>query len=97
MTKKIDPEEAAQKLPAPWRIIDGKPVARWQTDSFKLGAEFLLRLSGVADEMNHHPDVLVTYPSVEVTVISQYVDGITQRDLARAEKVCMMAVEMGKA
>jgi len=97
MTKKIDPEEAAQKLPAPWRIIDGKPVARWQTDSFKLGAEFLLRLSGVADEMNHHPDVLVTYPSVEVTTISHDVDGITERDLALAEKVCMLAGEMGLA
>src|SRR5690625_7314491 len=97
MTKKIDPEEAAQKLPAPWRIIDGKPVARWQTDSFKLGAEFLLRWSGVADELNHHPDVLVTYPSVEVTTISHDVDGITERELALAEKVCRLAGEMSLA
>lgn len=97
MSEKIDPQEAAGKLPEPWQLVDGKPTARWQTDSFKLGAEFLMRLADAADEMNHHPDVLVTYPSVEVTTISHDVDGITERDLALAEKVCMIAAEMGLA
>src|SRR5690625_6025959 len=97
MTEKLDPQEASRQLPPPWQIVDGKPSAQWKTDSFKLGAEFVMRRAGVADEMNHHPDVLVTYPSVEVTTISHDVDGITERDLALAEKVCMLVGEMGLA
>jgi len=97
MTEKLDPQEASRQLPPPWQIVDGKPTAEWKTDSFKLGAEFVMRIAGVADEMNHHPDVLVTYPSVEVTTISHDVDAITERDLALAEKVCMVAGELGLA
>lgn len=97
MTQKIDPQEASNKLPAPWQVVNGKPTARWKTDSFKIGAEFVVRIADAADDMNHHPDVLVTYPRVEVTTISHDVDGITERDLALAEQVCMIAGELGLA
>lgn len=97
MSEKIDPEEARGKLPTPWEVVDAKPTARWQTDSFTTGAEFVLKIAAAADEMNHHPDVLVTYPSVEVTTISHDVDAITERDLALAEKICQIAADMGLA
>lgn len=97
MSETLDPKEASEKLPAPWQLVDGKPTARWQTDSFTSGAEFVSRLAAVADELNHHPDVLVTYPQVAVTTISHDVNGITERDLALAEKTCQIAEKMGLA
>lgn len=97
MSEKIDPEEAATKLPTPWQVVDGLPTARWKTDSFRVGAEFVSRLAATADELNHHPDVLVTFPEVKVTTISHDVEGITERDLALAEEACMIASKMGLA
>lgn len=97
MNSEKSAEEIAQKLPEPWELVDGLPTARWKTDSFKVGAEFVSRLAATADELNHHPDVLVTYPEVKVTTISHDVDAVTDRDLALAEEACMIAAKMGLA
>jgi|SRR5690625_297051 len=97
MNKEQSTDEIARKLPKPWELIDGVPTARWKTDSFRIGAEFVSRLAATADELNHHPDVLVTYPEVKVTTISHDVDAVTDRDLALAEEACMIAQKMGLA
>lgn len=97
MTEIIDSEEIPELLPEPWKLVDGKPTARWDTDGFSAGAKFVVRVAEIADELNHHPDALVTYPSVEITTISHDVNAITGRDIQLARQVSVVAADMGLA
>src|SRR5699024_12640025 len=86
MSEIIEKDELPSRLPPEWQIVDGKPRVVFATDSFSVGADFVSRIAHVADDLNHHPDVVLTYPTVEVTTISHDVGAVTERDIARSEE-----------
>lgn len=69
-----------------WTEDGGTLTATFATKSFATGLEFVNLIGASAEENNHHPDLVLTYPSVQVTWSSHDVGGITSRDvrLARA-------------
>lgn len=69
-----------------WTEDDGTLTATFATKSFAAGLELVNLIGASAEDNNHHPDLVLTYPSVQVTWSSHDVGGITSRDvrLARA-------------
>ena len=49
----------------------------------------------MAEEANHHPDVVLTYPQVDVDLRSHDVGGVTVRDLDLARRISAIATELG--
>jgi len=78
-----------------WRFFLMRLHARYRTGSFVKGLELVTRITEAAEEANHHPDVVLTYPQVDVDLHSHDVGGVTSRDLALARRISAIAAELG--
>jgi 4a-hydroxytetrahydrobiopterin dehydratase len=78
-----------------WCFFLMKLHARFKTGSFVKGLELVTRITEAAEEANHHPDVVLTYPQVDVDLISHDVGGVTSRDLDLARRISAIAAELG--
>jgi 4a-hydroxytetrahydrobiopterin dehydratase len=78
-----------------WRFFLMKLHARFKTGSFVKGLELVTRITEAAEEANHHPDVVLTYPQVDVDLHSHDVHGVTSRDLDLARRISAIAAELG--
>src|SRR5262245_23857146 len=78
-----------------WEFLLMRLHARFRTGSFTKGLELVTRITEAAEAANHHPDVWLTYPRVEVDVSSHDVGGVTSRDLDLARQISAIAAELG--
>jgi 4a-hydroxytetrahydrobiopterin dehydratase len=80
-----------------WRWLLGILHARFRTGSFVKGLELANRIGEAAEEANHHPDVDLSYPTLDVRLVSHDVGGVTSRDLDLARRISEIAAELGVA
>ncbi|HET7399480.1 MAG TPA: 4a-hydroxytetrahydrobiopterin dehydratase [Intrasporangium sp.] len=78
-----------------WRKLAQALHARFRTGDFATGLRFVTAVGAAAEEANHHPDVTLTYPYVDVRLFSHDASGITQRDLRLARRISDIAREQG--
>lgn len=78
-----------------WRWLLGVLHARFRTGSFVRGLELAQRIGEVAEEANHHPDVDLSYPTLDVRLVSHDVGGVTSRDVDLARTISAIAAELG--
>ena len=78
-----------------WRFFLGRLHTRFHTGSFTRGLELVTRITAAAEEADHHPDVVLTYPQVDVDLHSHDVHGVTSRDIALARRISEIAAELG--
>jgi len=79
-------DQKLQALPG-WRR-DGKQLRKeYSFASYMDGIAFVNRVAGLAEKMDHHPDMLVVYRRVTVTTMSHDAGGLTARDLRLAEAI----------
>ena len=50
-----------------WPFFLERLHARFKTGSFVKGLDLVTRITEAAEAANHHPDVVLTYPQVDVT------------------------------
>ena len=71
---------------------NGKAIQReFQFDNFVQAMEFVNRVAEAAEAVNHHPDILVSYNRVTLTLVSHDSGGVTQRDIKMAGRINEMA------
>jgi 4a-hydroxytetrahydrobiopterin dehydratase len=80
---------------ADWRKLAQALHARYLTGDFAAGLRFVTAVSDAAEAANHHPDLTLTYPHVDVRLISHDAGGLTQRDLDLARRISEIAQEQG--
>ncbi len=80
-----------------WRLLAQALHARYRTGSFTTGLAFVTAITQAAEEANHHPDVTLTYPHVDLKLISHDVGHLTQRDVALARRITQIAADHGIA
>jgi 4a-hydroxytetrahydrobiopterin dehydratase len=80
-----------------WRKLALALHARFLTGNFVTGLRFVTAITEAAEAANHHPDVTLTYPFVDVKLISHDVSAITQRDIDGARRISEIARELGIA
>ena len=57
-------------------------------DTFGSAVTFVNRIAEIAEEMNHHPDILIfDYSSVRITTSTHDANGITNKDIALTESI----------
>ena len=56
-------------------------------DDYSGAVDFLNRLTPLANEMNHHPDVFITWGLARVSLITHSEHGITEQDFELAKKL----------
>ena len=78
-----------------WRQLFEALRTRFRTGSFNLGLDLVTRIAALADEADHHPDVDLRYPHVNVAIFSHDVFGVTSRDLDLARAISAAAADLG--
>ena len=54
---------------------------------FKQALDFVNRVGALAEEQGHHPDLLLAWGKVEVTIYTHKIDGLTESDFVLAAKI----------
>jgi len=87
--KKMTPDQIREKLKSfeGWRYEDGRLKTSFDTGNFNAGVELIGKIAKLADELNHHPDVKLTYPRVEIELKTHDSDGITEFDFELARQI----------
>jgi 4a-hydroxytetrahydrobiopterin dehydratase len=78
-----------------WRLIGTALRTRFRTGNFANGLRLLNAIGEAAEEANHHPDLDLRYPHLDITLSSHDAGGVTDRDVALARRISAMAVEQG--
>jgi len=67
-----------------WLYREQKLYQKLQFNDFNEAFSFMVRVAMVAEKMNHHPDWYNSYRTVEVTLCSHDIGGLSERDLSMA-------------
>ncbi len=78
-----------------WRKLAQALHARFRTGDFATGLGFVNAIGEAAEQADHHPDVTLTYPCVDVRLLSHDVSGLTRRDVDLARRISEIARERG--
>ena len=80
-----------------WRMLAQALHARFRTGDFATGLAFVTAVTEAAEAADHHPDVTLTYPFVDLRLISHDVSHLTRRDTDLARRISAIARERGIA
>ncbi len=81
-----DIQRALQTLPG-WKK-NGHVIQRaFEFPNFVEAMDFVNKIAEVAEAANHHPDILINYNKVTLTLVSHDSGGVTQRDVKMAGKI----------
>jgi len=89
MSKLVDEskfEALLEDLPG-WQVNDGELLKVFAFPSYLEGVDFAKRCGEVAEEMNHHPDLLIQWRKVRVSIVTHSAGGLTGLDFEYAGKV----------
>lgn len=96
MTKLTGQQIADEKLDG-WTYVVGGLQTRIATPDFATGLAVVDAIGAAAEEMNHHPDLGLSYTHVDVRLSSHDAQGVTDRDIRLARRITAIAVECGTA
>lgn len=83
------------ELLADWRIMFSALHARFATGDFATGLRLVEAIGAVAEDADHHPDLDLKYPHLDVRLTSHDVGGVTQRDVRLARRISELAGGVG--
>lgn len=93
-TKTYSPAEAEgrlrQELPS-WLIDQGHLCREVKTKDWLASMALANRISDLAEEADHHPDLLIAWGRIRVSLITHDAGGLTDKDfsLAGAIEACL--------
>lgn len=70
-----------------WKRKEGTLTKEFRFTSFRDSIVFVNRIAGLADELDHHPDIHVSHSIVNLTLTTHSANGLTDKDLVLAERV----------
>jgi 4a-hydroxytetrahydrobiopterin dehydratase len=85
--KQSELKQIQQQVPR-WKAVGEHHITRTFTFSdFKQALEFVNRVGEIAEQQGHHPDILLAWGKVEITLWTHKIDGLTQSDFIMAAKI----------
>ena len=70
-----------------WELAGDAIEKQFELDDFSGSVEFVNRITPVANEMNHHPDLAISWNKVTVTLSTHSEGGLTENDFELAQKI----------
>lgn len=84
LSKKLS-ESILQELPG-WSLSEGAIEKEFRFKSYKDGLEFAYAVGRIAEEQDHHPDILIRWRRVKLTLSTHFIKGLSQNDFIMAAK-----------
>lgn len=80
-------ESLKRQLPG-WQVVNEHHLhRRFDFPDFVTALAFVNRVGEVAEQQGHHPDIMLTWGKVEITIWTHKVDGLTESDFILAAKI----------
>ncbi len=77
-----------QSLGSEWELIEDHHLEKEYTfEGYAPAVAFTNAVAGIAEEQNHHPDIVLSWGKVKVTIWTHKIDGLTESDFYFAAKV----------
>jgi 4a-hydroxytetrahydrobiopterin dehydratase len=73
-----------------WHLEDGKLTRLYTFKNFKKPMELANRIADIAEEQNHHPDLLVRWGELRVSIFTHAINGLTESDFIVAAKIDLL-------
>ena len=71
-----------------WEVVNEHHLHKtYKFPDFKTALDFVNRAGAIAEEQGHHPDLLLTWGKVEITIYTHKIDGLTESDFILAAKI----------
>jgi len=70
-----------------WQIKGQAIVKTFTLPSFKEAISFVTKVADLAEEANHHPDMLIQYNKVTLTLSTGSEGGVTEHDINLAAQI----------
>jgi 4a-hydroxytetrahydrobiopterin dehydratase len=86
---RLDDQQIEEKLAGldGWERTGDAISKRFELDDFKGSVDFVNRLTPEAEDMNHHPDLDISWNKVTVTVTTHSEGGLTDNDFELAKRI----------
>jgi 4a-hydroxytetrahydrobiopterin dehydratase len=69
-------------------VLEGTSIRKvYELDGFAAAIAFVNRVAALAEAADHHPDILVEYKRVTLTLTSHDSGGLTGRDFSLAARI----------
>lgn len=91
MSDKLNEAQRADALAAldGWQAVEGRDAIRktFKFKTFNQAFGFMTRVALAAEKMDHHPEWSNVYNTVDITLTSHDVEGLSERDVKLAAKI----------
>jgi 4a-hydroxytetrahydrobiopterin dehydratase len=90
---RLNDEEIEQRLAGldGWELKGDAIQRTFELDDFKGSVDFVNRLTPEAEDMNHHPDLAISWNKVTVTITTHSEGGLTANDFELAGRIATLA------
>lgn len=78
--------EAHLKEVPEWSYLNGEIQRTFEFRDFRASIAFVNRVAEAAETAQHHPDILIRYAKVTLTVSTHDAGGITEKDFTLAKQ-----------
>ena len=72
-------ESQIKKLKSEWKVVNDKLCKRFKFDSYSDVLDFVNRVGKISEKQNHHPDMIVKYDEVIVTMFDHEANKISDK------------------
>ena len=89
MSEKVPKEDLPRRLKKipEWEIKKDRLVRSLEFDEFMEGIDFINGVAEIAEDANHHPDIIVRYCTVKLSLITHDCGAISGRDFELAARI----------
>jgi 4a-hydroxytetrahydrobiopterin dehydratase len=70
-----------------WSLLDGSIEKEFRFESYLAGLDFAYAVGKVAEKVDHHPDILIRWRRVKLTLSTHSVKGLSKNDFIVAARV----------
>ncbi len=70
-----------------WKRIGKEIKKTYRFDDFNRSVQFVNDVARLAEEIDHHPDILIKYETVTLSLTTHDEGGLTRRDFDLASKI----------
>ena len=71
-----------------WKVVEEHHLEKsYNFSDFVSALEFVKSIGAVAEEQGHHPDILLRWGKVTITIWTHKIDGLTESDFILGAKI----------
>jgi 4a-hydroxytetrahydrobiopterin dehydratase len=76
------------QTPAGWEVVDNHHLLKtYKFPDFVTALAFVNQIGAIAESMNHHPDIELSWGKVVVKTFTHDTNGLTRKDYTLANKI----------